>query len=155
MKFSALAKEGEILLPVRKDKNSEKEYRKQAQEYSKLVNAARFGDEEAIESLTLEDIDIYAMISERLEKEDVLSIVDTSFMPYGIECDQYSIIGTIITCEKVRNIYTGEHIYEMEVEICDIHMDLCINAERLFGEPKPGRRFKGLVWLQGDVCFNG
>ena len=47
--------------------------------------AAREGDEEAMESLTLEDIDTYSMISKRIMTEDILSIVDTYFMPYGID----------------------------------------------------------------------
>lgn len=155
VKFSALAKEGEILLPVRKDLSREKERGNNYQEHTRLVSEARFGNEEAIESLTMEDIDAYAMLTERVKNEDILSLVDTSFMPYGIECDQYSIIATIISCEKVRNIYSGEHIYQMEIEVCDITMDLCINADRLYGEPKVGRRFRGLVWLQGYICFSG
>ena len=45
----------------------------------------------AIENLTLEDIDTYSMLSRRIANEDILSIVDSYFMPYGIESDQYSI----------------------------------------------------------------
>ena len=46
-----------------------------------------------MESLTMEDIDMYTMISRRIQHEDVYSIVDTYLMPYGIECDQYSLMG--------------------------------------------------------------
>ena len=48
-----------------------------------------------MESLTMDDIDTYAMISQRLTKEDVFSIVDSFFMPSGLECDQYSVMGEI------------------------------------------------------------
>ena len=58
-----------------------------------LLNAARSGDQTAIETLTLDDIDMYSQVSRRLANEDVFSIVDTYFMPYGIECDLYSIMG--------------------------------------------------------------
>ena len=50
-----------------------------------MIAKARMGDEEAIEKLTLEDIDMYSMVSQRLLQEDVFSIVDTFFMPYGME----------------------------------------------------------------------
>ena len=56
---------------------------------SQLLNAARKGDEDAIESLTLDDMDTYTAISKRIQKEDVFSLVDTYFMPYGVECDHY------------------------------------------------------------------
>ena len=49
-----------------------------------MIAAARQGDAEAIESLTLEDIDTYAAVNQRILKEDLFSIVDTLFMPYGL-----------------------------------------------------------------------
>jgi hypothetical protein len=151
--FSALAKEGTILLPTKKDKELEKISRKSEANRKKLINAARDGDEDAIESLTMDDIDIYSVISQRLNKEDVLSIVDSYFMPYGIECDQYSILGTIRKCEMIRNGVTDEILCRMEIESNDLTLDVSINKNSLMGEPKPGRRFKGLIWLQGLVYF--
>lgn len=41
----------------------------------------------------------------------------------------------------------------MELICNDIHLDVCVNQESLFGEPEVGRRFKGIVWLQGNVNF--
>ena len=49
-----------------------------------------------MEDLTMEDMDMYSMISERIVTDDVLTIVDTCFMPHGIECDQYSVMGEIV-----------------------------------------------------------
>ena len=46
-----------------------------------------------MEDLTMEDMDTYSMISERIVTDDVLTIVDSYFMPNGIECDQYGILG--------------------------------------------------------------
>lgn len=56
-----------------------------------------------MESLTMEDIDLYSSITRRIQNEDILSIVTTYFMPYGIESDQYSVLGDIIefTEEKI------------------------------------------------------
>ncbi len=41
---------------------------------NQLIEAARRGDEDAIESLTLEDMDTYTTISRRIQKEDVFSL---------------------------------------------------------------------------------
>ncbi|MCB6314075.1 DUF3881 family protein, partial [Gordonibacter pamelaeae] len=73
-----------------------------------LLSAARQGDTEAIESLTLDDIDTYSQVSKRLADEDIFSIVDTYFMPYGVECDQYSVLGEILDMDTVENKLTKE-----------------------------------------------
>ena len=153
VRFSALARDGKVLLPVRKEEWWVKQAEKKSIEHTKLVNAARVGDEDAIESLTVEDMDLYTMIQQRIPNEDVFSIVDTTFMPYGIECDQYSIVGTINRLEKVRNIYSGESIWKMEVNASDITFDVCINESSLMGEPKEGRRLRANVLLEGEICF--
>ena len=120
---------------------------------NQLINAAKNGDPEAIESLTIEDMDNYSMISRRIYQEDLYSIVDTFFMPYGIECDQYQIMGNITSYRKVRNAVTKEYIYQMNIECNDLLFDVCINEEDLMGSPEVGRRFKGNIWLQGKINF--
>lgn len=151
--FTCLAQSGKILLPVLKREVREEERILDISERSGLINAARNGDQDAIENLTVEDMDMYSMISKRVVNEDVLSIVDTSFMPYGIECDRYQMIGTINYFTKVCNPYTGEFVYQLNLECNDMYFDVCINAEDLLGEPEEGRRFKGIVWLQGRVNY--
>ena len=111
------------------------------------------GDEEAMESLTIEDMDMYAMISKRVMDEDIYSIVDTYFMPYGMECDLYSVMGEILEREKTFNTMTKEAVYKMRIGCNDMEFDICINEQDLMGEPQVGRRFKGVVWLQGYVDF--
>jgi len=34
-----------------------------------------------------------------------------------------------------------------------MEMDICVNAKDLLGKPEVGRRFKGVIWLQGNVDF--
>ena len=131
----------------------EKAIIKKDNERNQLMAQARDGDEEAIESLTLEDMDTYAIISKRIVKEDVLSIVKSTFMPYGIESDQYSILGEIIDYTKVENSYTKETMYELKLVCNDLHFDVCINEKDLLSEPEIGRRFKGNVWMQGSLCI--
>ena len=107
----------------------------------------------ALENLTLEDIDMYTSISKRIKSEDVLTIVESYFMPYGIACDQYSVMGDILSVEEVYNQLTGEKLYQIQIECNDVLIDLCMNAEDLLGEPAVGRRFRGNIWLQGHLDY--
>ena len=151
--ISALSLEGRILFPVSKKKEQVEQDREEAIHRTKLIEKARKGDEEAMESLTLDDIDTYSMISRRIAHEDVFTIVDTYFMPYGMECDKYSILGEILEVETRANRLTQEEIYVMKLLCNELVFDVCINKKDLLGEPIPGRRFKGSVWLQGRINF--
>ena len=151
--FSGLSLGGMILLPVQKNVEQEDFQKSNLTRRNQLINAAKNGDPEAIESLTIEDMDNYSMISRRIYQEDLYSIVDTFFMPYGIECDQYQIMGNITSYRKVRNAVTKEYIYQMNIECNDLLFDVCINEEDLMGSPEVGRRFKGNIWLQGKINF--
>lgn len=153
LRFSGLSTDGKILLPVVKGM-TEEENSDAVLQRAKLIQAARDGDEEAIENLTLEDMDTYSMISRRIADEDVFSIVSTYFMPYGVECDHYSILGEILEYELVENTLTREQIYVLTVESHDLVFEVCINQKDLLGEPQVGRRFKGVIWLQGEMIFH-
>ena len=151
--LSGLASEGKILLPVIQEKVSFVEKEESFKRHSKLLKEARSGDENAIESLTMQEMDTYSMISKRIENEDVLSIVSTYFMPCGLECDQYSILGEILKYEKRENSLTKEKIYVMTLDCNGLEFDVCINGEDLMGEPEIGRRLKASIWLQGRMNF--
>jgi hypothetical protein len=152
--LSGLSLSGMILLPVRKDNEQIDDQRRTVAKRNQLINAAKNGDQEAMESLTIEDMDLYSMLSRRVFTEDVYSIVDTFFMPYGIECDQYQIMGNINYYTKVRNPLTKEYVYQINIECNDLNFDICINEADLMGVPEAGRRFKGSIWLQGKVNFD-
>ena len=151
--LSGIALEGAVLLPVRENKKAEKIRRDAARERKKLMDAAREGDEDAMESLSMEEVDTYSMISKRLAREDILTIVETSFMPCGVECDQYQILGNIETCQYVRNAVTGEMLCQMLITCNDIPLRVCINTRDLTGMPAAGCRFRGRIFLQGEVVF--
>ena len=151
--LSGLAKEGKILLPVKKDKKQVAREKELAKNRFSLIAAARKGDEEAMENLTMDDIDTYSMISKRIVTEDVFSIVDTYFMPYGVECDRYSILGEILNVHTIQNQETGEELYVMKLDVNELEFDVCVPVKSVFGEPARGRRFKANMWLQGRINF--
>nr|WP_318705696.1 DUF3881 family protein [uncultured Acetatifactor sp.] len=151
--LSALSVSGSIMMPIQKDEEQKLRVKKNSANRNNLLAAARKGDEDAIETLTLEDMDMYTTISRKIQKEDVFSLVDTYFMPYGVECDQYSILGEIVSMQEAANDVTGEKIYILRICCNELTFDVCINIIDLFGEPQVGRRFKGIIWLQGKINF--
>lgn len=151
--LSALSIQGIIMMPIAKSELERALAVKAGSERVKLVEAARRGDEEAMESLTLDDMDTYTAISKKIRKDDIFTLVDTYFMPYGVECDQYSILGEILTSDEIINAVTGEVIYKLCLQCNEVILDVCINKLDLYGEPLKGRRFKGVVWLQGFINF--
>ena len=152
--LSGLSIEGKVILPIKNMKSLDKKSKAENSNRNQMIAAARQGDQDAIESLTLEDIDMYTSITKRAVKEDILSIVDSYFMPYGISCDQYSILGTILDVKIVTNQVTDEDIYILCLNCNDLLFDICINKQDLLGEPLPGRRFRGSIWMQGSIDFS-
>lgn len=149
--LSALSLEGSVLLPIEKNEIQVKNLSAEKIHRNNLIAEAKKGNQEAIDSLTIDDIDTYALVSRRAKKEDVYSIVDTSFIPLGSESDNYTIIATIMDSKIIKNNYTNEEIYDLDLICNDIVFRLNINKEDLIGEPLPGRRFKGNIWLQGKI----
>lgn len=150
--LTGLSLGGIVMLPIRKEKKTPRN-KKEELARKRLIQAAKNGDEDAIESLTIEDIDTYNELSNRVMKEDIFTIVDSTFMPCGVECDQYSVIGEILELYEEKNRYTGESIYIMVLECNSLIITTAINKQHLLGEPAVGRRFKGQIWLQGNVRF--
>ena len=151
--LSGLATEGKILLGIEVDEKGKKSITQEKKQRNQLIAQAREGNQDAIDSLTIEEIDTYAMIMRRARSEDIYSIVDNSFIPYGSESDNYSILGTILNWCCSQNMYTGEQVYELYLSCNDMEYVVCINKTDLEGEPQVGRRFKGNIWMQGKVDF--
>ena len=151
--LSGLSLKGTVILPISKNDKQKQKVQKASMNRNQLIDAARRGDEDAIESLTLEVMDTYTSISKKSLTEDVFSLVDTYLMPYGVECDQYSIMGEILDISLRVNKITDEEIYVMRLSCNDLQFDVCINKQDLYGEPQVGRRFKGIVWMQGYINY--
>ncbi len=155
LSFTALASSGTILMPISQNTSSADGFLKKSKDRRTLIKEAREGDPEAFETLTKGELDIYANLSKKIRTNDLYTLVETTFMPYGVECDQYALIGEITSCRKVENHITGEKVYIMTLFVYEMEMDLCINEKDLYGEPEVGRRFKGNVWLQGRLMGDG
>ena len=96
---------------------------------------------------------LYRNVVERYKKEDLFSIVESSIVPYGIECDKYLIVANILNVSIIQNRFTKENVYDIKVETLGLEFNIAINQKDLIGEPKVGRRFRGVIWLMGEVEF--
>lgn len=89
---------------------------------------------------------------EKIEKsDDILSIVETSIFPEGIQSGRYSVLGIIEECELCQNKITLENVYYFTIKCKDIRINVVINEKNLQGVPEVGRRFAGEIWLQGNT----
>ena len=126
LNLSALSCQGTIMMPIQKTEWQKKKIAKDAVQRNRLIQAARGGDEEAMESLTLEDMDTYTSISRKIQKADIFSLVDTYFMPYGVECDQYSVLGEITDMKLVTNGLTGEKVHILTLCCNDLNLKVAL-----------------------------
>jgi hypothetical protein len=151
--LSGLSLDGKILLGI--DTNEDMIQRQQSRyhQHNKLISMARSGDQNAIDNLTIGDIDLSEQVARRIHHEDLYTLVESSFIPYGSESDNYSILGTIISWNTSINTISGEAMYQLLVLCNDINICVGINQKDLMGDPMIGRRFKGVIWMQGNVDF--
>lgn len=151
--LSGLSDQGTVLLPISKNEEEVRRSLNYNLRKARMIREAVNGNEKAIESLTISDMDTINSVNRMAREEDIYSLVDTYFMPYGVECDLYSILGEITSYELVRNRYTGEEVYIMTLSVNDLVFDVCVNKEDVIGQVEVGRRYKGIIWLQGSINF--
>lgn len=151
--LSALCTEGKILLPILKRPEAVRMARKKELGRQKLIEAARDGNQEAIDSLTIDDMNLSNKVNSLLNSCDLYTMVESSIMPCGMECDRYTIIGEIISVVPLVNEISKEMLCQMDIICNDICIRVLVNRDGLMGEPKVGRRFKGDIWLQGTANF--
>ncbi len=153
LSLSGLSLQGCIILGIAQDDASRERKTMETRIRNQLIAQARNGNQDAIDSLTVDEIDLSSRINRRIKTEDLYSIVETSFIPYGSESDNYSILGTIINWNKSNNPYTSEDVYQLLLNCNNTVMNICQHAKDLWGEPMIGRRFKGVIWMQGHADF--
>lgn len=151
--ISALSIAGNVILPIKKNDKQREDVIEFNNNRIRLLNKANDGDQNAFATVRHDDIMTNVTVSEQIyvESMDIYSVVDSSFIPCGAECDLYSVLGDIVSVQKDRNTLTGEMVYILDVCVKGISLPICINEKDLLGEPQKGFRFKGTVWLQGYI----
>ncbi|MBO4510777.1 MAG: DUF3881 family protein [Lachnospiraceae bacterium] len=152
IKLVALSSSGKIILPTQKRIYSHIASKIDNAVKNQLMDEAKNGDMQALDILSMSDMDNNAALAERIKHEDLFSIVETSFIPYGSESDLYTVLGNILSARQLKNTETGELIWVLKIVCNDIPIELTINADDLMGFPSPGMRFKGVIWMQGELA---
>lgn len=147
--LSALASDGTVLLPC---VQTEKAVLKgQDAERERLYKDACDGNQAAMEALASQETERFHRVMDRLHETDVFTVVDSFFMPHGMESDQYYFMGTINAVQKIRNELTGEFYYRMVIDANGMTVLTAINEKDLIGSPEPGYRLKCHAWLTGEL----
>lgn len=110
-------------------------------------------DEEALELLQSYADEVMKDIGDRLEDEDLLSVIEGFFLPMGEKETDYSVLGEIEAIEQLTNERTKEKILRLSLNITGSKMQLLINNRDLVGHPIPGMRFMGTCRLRGTVLI--
>lgn len=154
--ISGLSIAGNVILPIKKNDAEKESTRNFHKNRVNLINKANDGDHSAFATVRHDDIMTNVTVSEQIfvEAMDIYTIVDSSFIPCGAECDLYSVLGDIADYKRVENSITNEGLYLLDVVVKGVTLKICINEKDLFGEPQVGYRFKGTVWLQGFINSN-
>lgn len=154
IRLSALADNGKIILPTQKRIYSHIQNKIENVLKNQLMDDAKNGDIQALDYLAMDDRDKSEIVMERIKHEDLFSIVETCFIPYGSESDLYYILANIVLARQLQNPATGELLWVLRLVCNDVEFDTVINSEDLLGFPSPGMRFRGIIWMQGEVETN-
>ncbi len=151
--LSALAHDGMVLLPMMEPQKVLKSRRKEMEQRARLLEEARAGSQEALDALTLFDMRDYQQVLRHLDDTDIFSMVESFFMPYGMESDQYYFMGRILTVQLLTNPLSDERFYRMLVESNGMEVMVAVNEADLTGVPSPGCRLKCKAWLMGEMKY--
>jgi len=151
--LSALASEGTVILPLYQNEKVLKQAKDQEERRRQIMESLPLHDDPNphLEEVAQQDMRRYDQLMRRLESTDVFTVVDTFFMPYGMESDRYYLLGKILSCQLLTNEYSGEKFYRMLIEANDMTLALSINAADLLGVPEVGCRIKCRAWLTGEM----
>ena len=117
-----------------------------------LLKRVKAGDEEARKILESEAEEAAEIIEERLQSEDILSVIEGYFIPIDYLEATYSILGIIkelslLLMKKLRKIYW------LLVESMGMSIEIAINAEELTGKPQVGMKIYGNMLDARDNCI--
>lgn len=144
---------GMVIFPVGDGLDGKERDLKAAVVNHSLLQKARDGDEDAANELTSNAKKLTKYLYERIQKEEMLTVLREYFYPLSEMDDVYAILGEIKDVKILTNVVTSKSFYCLDVEVMGIRINVYISKEGLVGMPTVGMRFKGEAWLHGDLCY--
>ncbi len=148
-----LAIEGTIIFPIKKESKIPNLGINEDELYESLMRLMLDGCDEDEQILQSRQNEMTETITERLDKEDLFSVIESYFSSDSEQELIYNVLGTINRVDKIRNKLTHETMYKLNLSTMGIKIDVCINKNKLVGFPIVGMRFKGKCWIQGKLVF--
>ena len=147
--LSMLLREATVLLPIGAKKsvpaNSRRSFEKS------LNEAEEQGDLEAVGRLAREEMLRFGRAIQRIRETDVLTVVESFFMPYGMESYSYYFLGDILSSALILNEITKERFYRMVISVNGVEFTAAVSENDLQGVPAAGLRLKAKGMLMGEL----
>ncbi|WP_281816318.1 DUF3881 family protein [Vallitalea longa] len=154
IRLVALSTEGTVILPINKDQVDKNLEQEEEEWRANLLELARDGDEEALQLLEIDAEQSAELFKVRTKHEDLLTILEGFFIPYGLNDAEYSILGTIEDFKIKTNSLTKEKVYILDLICLNFKLQVCVNKKDLVGVPSKGMRFKGICYVEGYLEFS-
>ena len=148
--ISALLREGTVLLPITDCKKAPANSRRTFER--RLNEAEEQGDLEAVGRLAREEMLRYGRAIQRIRETDVLTVVESFFMPSGLESCSYYFLGEILSSALILNEITKERFYRMVLSVNGVEFTAAIHENDLQGIPASGLRLKARGMLMGEFA---
>ncbi|MBR3437151.1 MAG: DUF3881 family protein [Lachnospiraceae bacterium] len=148
--LSALLREGTVLLPIGDRKKAPANSRRNFEK--KLNEAEEQGDLEAVGRLAREEMLRFGRAVQRIRETDVLTVVESFFMPCGMESYNYYFLGEILSSALILNEITKERYYRMIISVNGVEFTAAIHENDLQGVPSAGMRLRAKGMLMGELA---
>ena len=147
--LAALASDATVILPLMQTEKVLNPRNEDAN--SQLIHEAEEGNIDAQIELQRQEEERYKNALERLRGSDVFSVVESFFMPHGMESERYYLMGKIVSSSRYTNRLTNEDFYVILVDVNGMPLSLAVSRKDLTGEPLTGSRIKAHIWLMGEL----
>ncbi|MBQ7601556.1 MAG: DUF3881 family protein [Lachnospiraceae bacterium] len=148
--LSMLLREGTVLLPIGDRKKAPANSRRVFEK--RLNEAEEQGDLEAVGRLAREEMLRFGRAVERIRETDILTVVESFFMPCGMESYSYYFLGEILSSALILNEITKERYYRMVLSVNGVEFTAAIHENDLQGIPSAGMRLRAKGMLMGELA---
>ena len=148
--LSMLLKEATVLLPISDRKKAPATSRRTFEK--RLGEAEEQGDLEAVGRLAREEMMRFGRAVQRIHETDILTVVESFFMPYGMESYSYYFLGDILSSALILNEITKERFYRMVVSVNGVEFTAAVHENDLQGVPAAGMRLRAKGMLMGELA---
>ncbi len=82
-------------------------------------------------------------------RNEFISTYDTYLSPSYLGSETYEVLAYIKDVSRVINPITKQEVCILDVWCWHMEFSVVVNADSILGEPAPGYRLKGVLWLSG------